>query len=237
MRKVKVVSAYVPLNVRHLTADQYHAYADRMFAALPPLSIARFQSDVTECWCYEFLKNIGGLAFVPATTVPADRYASPFDMVLSNIVQHQRTTWLMQAAELDPDADVLVWLDYAILKQGAWTGKPVIEEHIVDFCKAVAEYGRDDMPFPGIWPKGPIYDHADNWRFVGSTHVIPREYLSRVHEWYRHECRKFILRTKTVPLDLPIWAAVEENSGLPFVQYAANHDATQLTEFPRWNEF
>lgn len=232
MRKVRVVSAYVPLNVRHLSREQYADYGKRMAAAIPRNVRIYYDYPLSLCWCHSFLQDVGGLNFPPATSVPADRYATPADMTMSNIVQHQRTQWLMYTALEDPDADVLVWLDYAILKQGAFTGKPVTTEQIEQFVDAVARYTGDDIPFPGIWPKGPISDTGDNWRFVGSTHIIPRKYLAAVHQWYQHECRKFILRTKTIPLDLPVWAAVEENSGLPFVQYPANHDATQLTGFP-----
>lgn len=233
MRKVKVVTAFVPLQVRHLTPEQYHAYADRMVAAIPGNIRVYRNYQLSCCWAYRFLSDMDWLRLPPATAVPADRYETPRHMTWSNIVQHQRTSWLRMAAEEDPSIDVLVWLDYAILKQGAWTGKPVTEDHIKEFVGRVAAYDRSDIPFPGIWPKGPISDTGDNWRFVGSTHIIPRQHLYAVDEFYKHECRQFIMRTRTVPLDLPIWAAVEQNSGLPFVQYAANHDATQLTEFPR----
>lgn len=230
--RVRVVTAYVPLEVKHLTPEQYHEYADRLARAIP-YHIQRLGDSVENCWLYKELTEKGVLdKLAPATEVPADRYATPRHMVLSNIVQHQRTTWMKLAAELDRTAEVIVWLDYAILKQGDFTGKPVREHHIQELVRRIEASTFEDIPFPGIWQKGPISDTDANWRFCGSTHIIPVKHLAMVDDFYKYECRKFIARTLTVPLDLPIWAAVEQNSTLPFHWYEANHDATQLTHFP-----
>jgi hypothetical protein len=230
--RVKVVSAFVPLEVRHLSAAEYRAYGSRMQAALGD-DLTIFEHPITDCWLHGWLTDRGLYDLKPATDVPSDRYASPAHMVASNIVQHQRTQWLVRAAcNILEEPEVFVWLDLAILKQGHFTGKPVQERHIIDFVNRIKSATFDDIPFPGIWPKGPIADFGANWRFCGSTHIIPRKHLFLVDEFYRYECRKFIERTKTIPLDLPIWALTEQNSTLPFRQYAANHDATQLTEFP-----
>ena len=233
MRSVKVVTAYVPLDVKHLSPEQYKEYGDRLAAAIPD-NIRRYDDyPLSACWLYQWLLDHDFIDFPPATAVPSDRYETPRHMVNSNIVQHQRTSWMRMAMEEDPKVDVLVWLDYAILKQGAFTGKPVTEQHVADFVRRVGEAEFDDIPFPGIWPQQPISIDGDNWRFVGSTHIIPRQHLPLVDDFYRYECRKFIMEHQTIPLDLPIWAAVEQNTTLPFVQYPANHDATQLTNFPR----
>ena len=226
---VKAVTAYVPLEVKHLTPEQYKAYGDRLHDALDD-RIVMFDCPLEACWLYRWLKKKDWLDLPPATEVPSDRYATPHHMVLSNIVQHNRTMWACIASDLRPEVDAWVWLDYAVLKQGGWTGKPVTEQIILDFMKDLETLPElTDIPFPGIWEKGVPSDTGANWRFVGSTHIWPTRYLSDIDRAYNAECRKFIERTKTVPIDLPIWAYVELNSGLPFVQYAANHDATQFT--------
>ena len=185
------------------------------------------------CWLYQWLDQKGWLDLPPATVAASDRYPTPKLFQRSNIIQHERTSWLSQAAEEDPDCDVFVWLDYAILKQGhSWPGHPGVEErHITEFLDRIEGSGFTDIPFPGIWDKGPIDDRGDNWRFCGSTHIIRRDLLPYVDFFYKRECKKFIERTKTVPLDLPIWAGLESHSSLPFRFYGANHDATQLTAF------
>ena len=227
MPKVRVVTAYVPLNVTHLSAVKYHELGLRLDEACG--------GDLSFFDCYPFSKCWLAMAskLPPASAVPADRYPTPADMVKSNIVQHQRTTWAMEAAALDPSIDIWVWLDLGILKQGDWTGRPVTEDHIRSFLDRLRNSNMGDIvPFPAIWGKGPISDTDVNWRFVGSTHIWPVKWLPAIDKAYKEEAANFIARTQTVPNDLPIWAHVEENHPeIPFVSYSGNHDNTQLVNF------
>ena len=226
MAKVKVVTAYVPLPVKHLSRRQYEELGNRLAVACGEERIRGFYDyPVEHCWAYKY-KDLP-----PAQPVATDRYATPADFVLSNIVQHQRTTWARMAAAEDMDADVFVWLDFGILKQGQFTGKPVEAGMVTEFLNRIERAELKDIPFPGIWPRGDISDTGDNWRFVGSTHIWPRQYLDLIDLFYKVECRRFIERTKTISNDLPVWAHVEAHWPLPFRFYPANHDATQLTNF------
>jgi len=235
--RAKLVTAFVPLNPApiHFEPEQYHAYAERMAIAA---GAARFQVfnpyPLEKCWLYRWLESKGWLDLPPATPAAPDRYPASQLFQRSNIVQHERTSWLCQAAGEDRDCDVLVWCDYAILKQGhSWPGHPGVEErHITELLAKIENSRFQDIPFPGIWDKGPVDDRGDNWRFCGSTHIIPRRWLYYVDWFYKFECKRFVERTKTVPLDLPIWALVEQNTSLPFRWYRANHDASQLLNFP-----
>jgi hypothetical protein len=234
--RVKVVTAFVPIEgMLHFKPEQYHAYADSIERAAGPLRFRRYNPfPLEECWLYGWLDTRGWLDLPPATVAAPDRYPTSAHFQRSNIVQHNRTTWLKLAADEDRECDVFVWLDYALLKQGwKWDGHPGVEErHITEFLDKIEGSNFQDIPFPGIWEKGPINDKGDNWRFVGSTHVIPRKWLYFVDTFYKIECRQFIEKNKTVPLDLPIWAYLEQKTSLPFRWYSANHDATQLTAFP-----
>lgn len=228
--KVKVVSAYVPLPVRHQTKETYQALGARLIACAPDKFRVFHDYPLEDCWLYKFLDN-GKPLPPPASEVPADRYASPQHMVLSNIVQHQRTEWAMMAANENPGIDCIVWIDYGVLKQGDFTGRPVKEHQIKKFIEKVEASDLDTIPFPAIWGKGPVSDTDVNWRFCGSVHIWPVKFLRAIDALYKTECINFIERTHTVPNDLPIWAHVEERGALPFVGYAANHDATQFTNF------
>jgi len=234
---VKIVTAFVPLDPPpiHFKPEQYHAYAASMANAAGKERFRAFNPFLLEeCWLYKWLEERNWLDLPPATSPAADRYPTPKHFVLSNIVQHSRCQWLSLAADEDPQCDVLVWMDYAIRKQGhSWDGHPGVEEHhITEFLEKIENSTFQDIPFAGIWDKTPIDPHGDHWRFVGSLHVIPRHWLAYVRWFYEHECRRWIEIYKTVPLDLPIWAILESNTSLPFRWYAANHDATQLTHFP-----
>lgn len=228
--KVKVVTAFVPLNVRHVSREKYYELGDRLVRACGEDRIRVFKDrPLTSCWAYSAM-NYDGI--VPAQPVPEDRYAHPRDMLASNIVQHNRTTWAMEAAAMEPEVDCWVWLDFGILKQGDFTGRPVTEDIVKRFLDRLEERGFSDIPFPGIWGQGAISQTGDNWRFCGSTHIWLRQYLTPLDLAYRFTLLSWIGQYKTIPNDLPIWALVERDSGLPFRWYSANHDASQLEHFP-----
>ena len=199
---------------------------------------ARFRAfnpfPLEECWLYKWLAERDWLDLLPATLAAPDRYPTVQLFQRSNIIQHSRCQWLCMAADEDPQCDVLVWMDYALRKQGwQWDGHPGVEEHhITEFLGKIEESRFQDIPFAGIWEKTPIDPTGDHWRFCGSLHVIPRSWLAYVRWFYEFECRRWIETYKTVPLDLPIWALVEQNTSLPFRWYRANHDASQLLNFP-----
>jgi hypothetical protein len=148
-------------------------------------------------------------------------------------VQHSRTEWARRLYDEEPDLDVITWLDYGVLKQGAWRNNQVTEDHVREFMKRIADYHYGDIPFPGIEERKPVSVHGDNWRFVGSTHIWPTRWLHFIDRSYRAKCRQFIRAFGCVPLDLAIWPSVEADSGLPFRWYKAEYDASQFTNFPK----
>lgn len=231
--RVKAVSAYVPLEVKHLNRQQYKELGDGLVEALGDRIHVFYDYPLEKCWLYEYLRLTDSLDLPPATEIPSDRYAGPKQMVCSNIVQHNRTNWAMAASLIHPDVDCWVWLDYGVLKQGDFTGKRVTQQHVADFIKKLEDMPELlHIPFPGIWDKGVPSDTGANWRFVGSTHIWPTQFLPRIDKVYRRECIKFVERTRTVPIDLPVWAYTELEGGLPFLKYDANHDHTQFTNLP-----
>lgn len=226
---VTVVSAFVPLKVKHMTAERYLELGDQMFrAARKGGAEARLiKSAITDCWSYDLLRDLP-----PATETPSDRYDSPYEHVQSHIVQHTRTQWARQAAEHMPHTDVVVWLDLGLLKQGEHTGRKLNLEHVTRFVEAVAKYPFDDIPFPGITGPDPWLPHGNNWRFCGSTHIWPVKWLDQIHKSYQVNLRNFVHDYSCAPLDLAIWPLVERSSGLPFRWYQAEYDSTQLENFP-----
>lgn len=232
--RIKVVTAFVPLNVKHMSDVDYHWLGQQMLGAAPCPHRFFDHYPIEKCWLFNELSDLGGpeIWSTPATETPSDRYATPEDHVLSNIVQHTRTQWAMEAMAEDPKLDVIIWLDLGILKQGKWNGNPVAQDDIASFCRRVAEYPFNDIPFPGIEPMKPVLPHGNNWRFCGSTHVWPTKWLPHIHAAYKFSLRKFIRTYNCVPLDLAIWPAVEQCSWLPFHWYKAEYDASQLRNFP-----
>lgn len=232
----KVISAFVPLEgMRHFKPDEYHAYAAAMVQDVSH-HFFNAREQLSDLWLFKWLRMAEWLTLPPATPASPDRYPTPQHFVNSNIIQHNRTRWLLQAAAIYPDDDVFIWLDYGLLKQGDFTGKRIEPKHVTAFVEKVERYygaGHRDIPFPGIEAQGPINTQGNCWRFCGSTHIVPRWHLEAIDKAYRRRCCEFIAATRTVPLDLPIWALVEQfHPELPYRQYRAEYDYTQLENFP-----
>ena len=225
--KTVVVSAYVPLKVKHLSPEAYMDYGKQLEEAVGRHRMYRADCLLQDCWLAKENPPL-----VPATEPAADRYDTKEEFALSNIIQHSRTEWALQAVEL-LQPEVVIWLDLAIMKQGDFTGKRITSQCIREFMEKIERRTSwDVIPFPGITPRGPIEVHGNNWRFCGSTHVWPVKFLREIDRHYKFQTRKFIREHKCIPLDLAIWPAVEVASGLPFEWYKAEYDTTQLTGFP-----
>src|SRR5579863_5383646 len=228
--KVGVVTGFIPIPVHHLSATRYHQLGNLLRQACVGVAHHAYlgAGPLQDCWAYELCQGLP-----PANPVPADRYASPEINVMSHIIQHQRTTWAMHAAEESPDVDVWVWFDYGLMKQGDWTGKPIRAENVQRFLRKLADMkSLDHIPFPGITERQMVYPTGNVWRFCGSKHIWPKQFLPEINAVYKQVLRSWISTNKTVPLDLPIWALVEQVSVLPFRWYGAEYDATQLDNLP-----
>lgn len=238
MNEVIVVSSYIPLPVRHLTEEQYRALGGRLAAASSAYRFHLFEHSLEECW----LHSEPGLPWVPAYPPPADRYATPEDNIRSHIIQHNRTEWALAAARQYPDANVIVWFDYGLLKQDAGGQNSITDAHVREFLYRVAHYPFErTMPFPGILSRRPVEPFGHNWRFCGSVHIWPVKWLAAIDRVYKESLRRFIQRYNRVPLDLAIWPEVEEvctshdtdpGTRVPFHWYQGEYNASQLTGFP-----
>lgn len=233
MGKAKIVTAYVPLDVRHVSRDAYRRYFDVILAAVGEENVHAFHDfPYEECW---LVKDLGDkIPLAVEKPVPEDRYADVLANVKSNVVQHNRTEWAHAARLVYPDVDTWIWLDYGIAKQGEGHPHPVTKDNIRRFFARVSE--RDlsgEVPFPGINPPREVPDTGHCFRFCGSTHVWPRNWLTSIDAAYKSELLRWIARNKTTPLDLPIWALVERNHPhIPYRFYQAEYGSFQLDNFP-----
>ncbi len=224
----KVVTAFVPLKVEHMTEADYRRLGKEMLTATNDRNHLFYPYKLEDCWSFEMC-----LGKSPATETPPDRYASPAAHVMSHIVQHTRTQWALEASALHPEVDVWVWLDLGILKQGKWNGNTVRPEDVTWLLDTIESQPlREDIPFPGITGPDPWLPAGNNWRFCGSTHIWQTKYLKDIHASYKANLIKFVDCYNAVPLDLAIWPLVERNSGLPFTWYQGEYDRTQLRNYP-----
>lgn len=226
---VKVISAYCDLGLSKRPSTDFHALGDALrLACGEHLHVYKYAPE--ECWTWDLYK-----AYPAANLLAPDRFANEWEHQQSNLIQHAPVQFLQRARWDFPDVDVFVWLGYSLLKQGGHTGNLIKPHHVAEFIGRMKswEWRGPGLPFPGMTPRLlPIDPFGDNWRFCGSTLVVPSMFVSQVERSYRACLQAFIAQHKAVPLDLAIWPMVEFSSGLPWRQYPAEYDYTQLTNFP-----
>jgi hypothetical protein len=136
-----------------------------------------------------------------------------------------KSTWLVQAADEYPDADVLVWVDYGIFNL-----PDINNQMIYEFMEKV-----DDRFIwaPGCWDKPAVVESATPcWRFCGSVIAVPRRLVDQFDYECRVAARQHISKTKNVEWEVNTWARVEARTKLPFNVYKADHNATLFTGLP-----
>lgn len=226
--KAMIVTGYVTdaFPAKHLSGDQFRNLGERLRSAVPDKVISYDQGwTLGSCWASEFL-NMSVTASDPHP--PVDRYVTPRDALISNIVLLQRYAWMAQAAQDRPDVDTFAWLEYSILKQHG-----VTEDIIRRFLSQVEQHPFDAISYPGQLPKEPFTDDHAHWRFSGSTWVCPRKYTAPLLYAVKSVVRLRAKLTGHVSWDMNTAAFVELLDVLPFRWYPGAHDETQLTNYMR----
>lgn len=212
--KTKLVTAYVPIPNHPRTPKEYGDLGEHLGGV--PVRKKCFYNRLEEMW---LTKYINKLPFVPR--------ASEGDNALKNTmayhaVQHQKSTWLVQAADEDPEADVLVWVDYGIFRLPGVTNQIIYE-----FMEKL-----DDKVIyvPGCWPKPSVVESAyPCWRFCGSVVAVPRKMVDQFDFACRVAARQHISATKNVEWEVNTWARVEAKAKLPIHWYKADHNGSLFT--------
>lgn len=223
--RVLVVTGYCDLGLNKRPSTEFHALGqilkDTLRYKLIPMKVRYERLWLSKC------------TLRPANARAPDRFDNEYEHRRSNIVQHMPIQCLTVCDKHLAGYDVFVWLGYSICKQGHHTGKLIEPAHLIEFVSKVEAYDFDkSIPFPGILPAGPIDPYGDNWRFCGSTIIIPKKFMSEVRFHYMRVLMGFLAQYQAVPLDLAIWPEVERTSGLPWHFYKAEYDHTQLSNFP-----
>lgn len=224
--KVKMFNGFVPnaFEAKHQTSDQMQNWISRLRAVAP---VEHFRTQLQNCWAYDMVRDIGPqVRSADHPNEPADRYASPQDAVISQIVLCQRFQWLSDAAAAQPDVDIWAWVEPTIFKQRGVT-EPVIER----FLNEVEDAPFDAISLPGIWPKQLIADCIAHWRFAGSVWVCPAKHAKKVTETMRTLITLRTRLTNRLCWDMSSWAYAELLNILPMRWYPGNHDETQFTGY------
>ncbi|CAB4372025.1 MAG: hypothetical protein F2947_08155 [Actinobacteria bacterium] len=227
-QKILVVTGHVPraFPSRHLSFEQFRGLGDQLKLAAEG-RILVFDGDraVEDLWAHRLL--VANPDLMPADPdPPADRFDGPADAVTSNIVCHERFEWVRRAAELHPDIDVFVWIDYSVFKQPGVTA-----EVIRDYLDAIERTPVDSVTAPGVWPKVAIDDSRPHWRFVASTWMCPRELVVPLSDLANLVLEVRATHTGKITWDANTLSYVELLDVLPFRWYPGDHNETQFRGF------
>lgn len=216
--KTKLVTGYVPIPNHPRTAQEYGELGEKLSGV--PVRKKAFYGRVEDTW---MAKYISKLPFTPRSS----QWDNPEKNSLAyHCVNHMKSSWLVQASDEDPDADVLVWIDYGIFRLPGVTNQAIYE-----FLEKV-----DDKAIyaPGCWAKPEVVESAyPCWRFCGSMISVPKKLVDAFDYACRVTARQHISKTKNVEWEVNTWARVETQRGpkIPFHWYKADHDVSMFTNF------
>lgn len=210
--KARLVTGYVPIPGHPRSAQEYGELGERLSGV--PVRKKAFYSRVEDTWLH---KTISDLPFIPAVSV-ADN--SEKNTLAYHCVNHQKTAWLVQAANEYEDDDVLVWVDYGIFRLPGVTNQAIYE--FMEMLDDKAIYA------PGCWDKGVVESVGPCWRFCGSVLAVPRKYVDALDYAVRVAARQHVTRTHNVEWEVNTWARVEAKNKLPFKWYKADHDVSMF---------
>lgn len=214
--KSHLVSAYVQLDEGHRPHAEYLRLGAKLIELPVPKTV--FHDPLDCCWMH------GALA---GQNYKARHGGDEKKNTLNyHIVQHQKTTWMLQAAALHPAIDIFVWIDYGIFHM-----EGVTPERIIDMMRACED--EEEIAIPGAWPKG--QDGGPCWRFCGSVIICHREYLARLDHRIRTAAMAHAAATGQIIWEVNTWDVVETQGGLPIRWYGASHNGSLFTAYRKAN--
>jgi hypothetical protein len=218
--RVKLVTGYVPIAGHPRGPKEYGELGEKLGGV--PVRKKAFYDQMRNLWMTKVVRD---LPFVPSPSVGdnPDKNSTAY-----HIVNHQKTTWLVDAANDDPEADFLVWCDYGIFSQ------PGISNQIIyEMFDKLARSPDDAIYIPGCWDKPTVIESVvPCWRFCGSIFAVPRKLVDALDYSCRVEARQHIRRTHNIEWEINTLARVEARGKLPFRWYRADHNETLFTNFP-----
>lgn len=208
--KVKLVTGYVPIPNHPRGPAEYGELGERLSGV--PIPKKAFYGRLQDTWLAKFVNS---LKFNPSVS----EHDNPDKNSLAyHCVNHMKSTWLVQAANEDPDTDVFVWVDYGIFRLPGVCNKAIYE-----FFEKL-----DDRAIyaPGCWQQQVIESAYPCWRFCGSVIAVPRKLVDDFDYSCRVEARQHITKTRNVEWEVNTWSRVEAKHKLPIHWYKADHDVT-----------
>jgi|SRR6185312_2707420 len=216
--RVKLVTGYVPIPGHPRTAAEYGELGERLSGV--PIPKKAFYMRVEDTWLW---KHVHSLDYIPTVS---EHDNSAKNTLAYHAVNHQKSSWLVAAADDDPDADVLVWIDYGIFRLPG-----VNNQSIYEFVQRL-----DDKKIyaPGCQGEPAAVESSyPCWRFCGSMIAVPKKLVDQFDYAVRVAARRHIAKTLNVEWEVNTWARVEKRHRLPVEVYMADHNVSMFDNFRR----
>lgn len=215
--KIKIVTGYIPIEGHPRTAAEYGELGEQLSHV--PCRKKAFYSTVNNTWLARMVRS---LDYIPKVAQHDNPAKNTLDY---HCVNHEKTAWLLQAAQEDPDTDMFVWVDYGIFRL------PGVNTQVIsDFLERLDE---KHIYIPGCWNPEVVETCYPCWRFCGSVLAMPRWYAEEFDMRCKRAAQNHLRTTKTVEWEVNTWARVERAHHLPIRWYKADHDATMFSNYER----
>lgn len=221
MQKIKVVTGYIPIpGVQNVDQAGFRELGTRLKLCCTEAQVNVEAFDMTTpksleyCWLLRWLSRQPWNEQVKCSDPAPDpvRFANPGVKLISNIVMHQKYEWLALAAINDPEPDVLVWIDYGVLKQEKMTEDTVIQ----CLARIAAAPTGHEIIAPGVRPTVEEPDPLQSWdRFCGSLVIVPRSALFNLARHMKLDAMKTIAESKMVTIETNTLARLEFQGVIP----------------------
>lgn len=220
--KVRVVTAYVPIENHTRTAAEYGKLSEQLISALGDFKPIVFLKDtVRHLWMTPFVEKL-------VTNGHQVRHSEGDNPQKNSIeyhaVQHNKFEWLERALKRDTEADVFVWMDIGAMRLPGFDGTVLTE-----FLRRVR---KNDLAIPGCWEKQDVTDYYPCWRFCGTLFVVPRHDVLPLNAAFKAITRLYTRASRNVSWEVNDLARMElANVGPKIRWYPADHNATMLTRY------
>lgn len=227
MPNVKLVTGYVPIPDHPRPPEEYGKLGEQL--AQCTASTAVFYVTLQQCWMDRVLCKLGKNSLTHSV---ADNPAK--NSMDYHIVQHQKIEMMLAAATKDPDAEVLVWVDYGIFHV------PGITVAVIQDLLKAAE-SEKKISIPGCWRwkemkrdgKIEINDSWPCWRFCGGVIVCHRDYIRAFDREFKEATMRRVIETKNVTWEVNDLAHMDLKRPLPIRWYKADHNETIMTGYAK----
>ncbi len=224
--RVKLVTGYVPIPGHPRSAAEYGELGEQLGTV--GFSKQPFYGLVQDTWLWRFVEAAPeGRAIAHSVGDNPEKNTLEY-----HCVQHQKTEWLLRAAQTDTTAEIFVWVDYGILHVPGIT-VTVIEKLLGDIERH-DDTMRGEVAIPGCWGKQPINDRFPHWRFCGGLIICPRHLVMPLDVAFKKATCRRVVHTRNVTWEVNDLARMEGlYKQVPLRWYQADHNETMFTAWPR----